>query len=508
MVDLSKMLKNQGTGFSPDSIDGIKKSLMNTVTSSFDESDDDMPSFTKPDLIGSLKPKVLYQEYLNLKSSVSCVEISLDAIKNDIRKTRSIVETQNAKFESRLNRIEAGFENKLAVFMSALSIDCEDKIDKRILNNRDEMNSFRASISNLESKIRETKEDVAMKSELFEEVPTMTDIDAIKKDLTKSKQNTANEIEKLRQESENKESKFQVLHDLLGRSQASLIEKIESDIEGIQINLSNVQTELAVNTEKVNNLFEKDEEEARKEITTVKTTDKENADNTSVDTCTKTSSSKLKLPFTSSSVDDTKLLICMDSNRRYLNTKMFWKPQGTTWKSCSTLQQVKKNIKKGTFNNLEAVLISCGVDDLDSKSGADVADELVRLVNRIKLKYPSANVIVSEITPRNDIRDQEVYKCNEVLNATLREMPSVFLVEQSNLRDGTWSMYHDTKHVKKSCIATFASNLKKGIRMSYGTELPQNMVKKRVSQIFQHDSNGNTRVYRKYVKSYCEEDSS
>ena len=180
----------------------------------------------------------------------------------------------------------------------------------------------------------------------------------------------------------------------------------------------------------------------------------------------------------------TKLLICIDSNRKFLNTKMFWKLAGTTWKFCEKIHQVTRVFNNERFKVLEAVLISCGVDDIDTKSGSDVSDELVETIKQIKQKYSSIKIIVSEVTPRNDARDGEVHKCNKKVRNSLQGLDDVYLVEQSNLRDANWSMFHDTKHIKKNCIPKFASNLKKGLHKAYGMERPRRMVRRNSTSRF------------------------
>ena len=204
---------------------------------------------------------------------------------------------------------------------------------------------------------------------------------------------------------------------------------------------------------------------------------------------------------TTANNDNTKLLICIDSNREFLDSKMFWKPGGTLWKECSTTEDVSMIFRNESFNKLEVVVINCGVDDIDAYPGPVVADKLLDTVNEIRMKYPSVKIVVSEITPRNDLRDSEVIRCNEKLTQSLRGIPNIFLVEQGNLRDADWSMFYDVKHIKQGAIATFAANLKKGIRTAYGMELPLNMVRKRNSQRRHSNNGGSVRVYRRQVLS-------
>ena len=122
--------------------------------------------------------------------------------------------------------------------------------------------------------------------------------------------------------------------------------------------------------------------------------------------------------------------------------------------------------------NIENVLISCGVNDIDEKPGLDVALEIINTVNRIKLEHPLTKIVVSEVTPRNDVRDSEVRACNSELHERLNDLENVFLVKLDNLRDETWSKYRDVKHIKERCIPLFAATLKAGLRKAQNTFRP------------------------------------
>ena len=58
--------------------------------------------------------------------------------------------------------------------------------------------------------------------------------------------------------------------------------------------------------------------------------------------------------------------------------------------------------------SLKHVLINAGVNDIDTKSGMQVFQEMEVTVEQLSMKYPGIKIIFSEITPRNDKRDNEV----------------------------------------------------------------------------------------------------
>ena len=79
-------------------------------------------------------------------------------------------------------------------------------------------------------------------------------------------------------------------------------------------------------------------------------------------------------------------------------------------------------------------------------------------------------IIVSEVTPRQLYRDDEVIECNKILHATLRFDKEVTIAKHGNLRNERWSFHkkNDDKHFSEISIARFASNLKTSFRSAIG----------------------------------------
>ena len=82
-------------------------------------------------------------------------------------------------------------------------------------------------------------------------------------------------------------------------------------------------------------------------------------------------------------------------------------------------------------------------------------------LHRIKL-------IVSEITLRKDTRDGEVKALNNLPNNYGHSHVDVIIAKHRNLRDPSWSMYRDEKHIKNEKIAKLAANLIKALKTAYG----------------------------------------
>ena len=95
------------------------------------------------------------------------------------------------------------------------------------------------------------------------------------------------------------------------------------------------------------------------------------------------------------------------------------------------------------------------------------------LLENISSLHPQVKIILNETTPRNDDRDDQVIECNKALLNIAKTKGGIFLAEQGNLRDRTYSFHHDNKHIKQGKIARYASNLKIAMRRAYGMEDPR-----------------------------------
>ena len=168
----------------------------------------------------------------------------------------------------------------------------------------------------------------------------------------------------------------------------------------------------------------------------------------------------------------TKLLIFIDSNRRFLQPRKLWSTNGTTWKHAARLSCVTELLaddKSMDLSALEAILVSCGVNDSDYMEGEEVHKHFISTIDSIRQRFPHIKILVSELTPRNDDKDPRVVICNRLLEESICAMENVILIKHSNLRDSNWSNFRDSKHIKKESISIYASNIKRGLRMAFNT---------------------------------------
>ncbi len=171
-------------------------------------------------------------------------------------------------------------------------------------------------------------------------------------------------------------------------------------------------------------------------------------------------------------------IIFMDSNRKILDTELLWKH--STMVECGNIPTLLNKIKSVPIDEYDIVVIHVGVNDIDSKDGPSVADDLLTALDNIRSKAPNIKIVLSEVTPRQHTRDDEVIECNKQLK-TYASSFNVTFVEHSNLRSPEmFRNKNDDKHFCKNKAGLLASNIKRGLRRTIGLN-EQNSNSERVS---------------------------
>ena len=169
---------------------------------------------------------------------------------------------------------------------------------------------------------------------------------------------------------------------------------------------------------------------------------------------------------------ETKIIMCFDSNRKFLNFRKLWTLDGSERRKCSTLTSVRSAIENETAKNVEYFLISVGTNDIDTKDPKTIYNEYVEIINLLRRKYSGIKIIISGLPPRKYNKDKEVIELNKLLRNLGNYNNFIFLVDHSNLRDDTYSMFYDDKNIHKSSISRFAGNIKRALRKAYGQPEP------------------------------------
>ena len=121
-------------------------------------------------------------------------------------------------------------------------------------------------------------------------------------------------------------------------------------------------------------------------------------------------------------------------------------------------------IDEKDIDDLEYILTSVGVNDLDIKDHVQVFDEMKLTIDKIRNKY---KIIISEPTPRRDHRDSEVMSCNRLISQYAQSCQDLFIASHENLRDPSWSMFSDNKHILSTKIPRYAANIIKALILAY-----------------------------------------
>ena len=167
---------------------------------------------------------------------------------------------------------------------------------------------------------------------------------------------------------------------------------------------------------------------------------------------------------------NTELLMMFDSNGRYIDKKKLWRADNAEYHKCSTLYDVSKVIEKIDqidSLNLKYVFVNVGVNDCDDKNGEQVFEEMKSVISQIRFKIPNVKIIMSEITPRNDQRDLEGQLCNSLLHDYAIQNQDIIVTVHKNLRDPSWTMFRDTKHIREMKLPKFAANIIRALKEAY-----------------------------------------
>ena len=296
---------------------------------------------------------------------------------------------------------------------------------------------------------------------------------------------TADMEEKLAKITKFMETKFQDVHNKINKlHQASIQEqkerKNENEFKGIATELNNISKDPPV----ISNDIKKSIQDLKNNMKTFNEKISTHTDNLKSLETRIASLSSIKnnltqtpaVPSKSSQhfntqANKTELLLCFDSNRRYLDMKKLWKVKNSQMKACSTIYDVSQIFESNQFEStLKYVLLNVGMNDLDTKDHTQVFGEAELLFDQIRSKLPGIKLIISEITPRADQKDPEVKAYNHLLNNYATGCSDITVATHSNLRDPTWSMFkaNDVKHIRKDGMGKFASNLIRALKTAYG----------------------------------------
>ena len=138
---------------------------------------------------------------------------------------------------------------------------------------------------------------------------------------------------------------------------------------------------------------------------------------------------------------------------------------------CYTLSDVNKVIdQKVKYASLKYFMLSVGCNDLDHNDAINVFDDLKKIVTKLQTLYPHIKIIVGEITPQMDSKDELVKEINILINEYAVSKDNMYIIRNSNMRHKKFFYPGDSKHIRRDCIGRYAANIKHTLRVAYGRQ--------------------------------------
>ena len=392
----------------------------------------------------------------DLKTEISSIIADIKTLKTAIE----AIEGGMLKLTSRIEELEKESIESKSDFKDNLSIT-EKKLDDKISTyqnvndefTKKELNKLRVDMTNKISGVRETvtnfklSVETRLKKELDEISPNDESPQLLKAQETETEEKVARleEIKEIK-EIKNDLNRLDAEHETRFTDLNTLVKSVESGIKAdyqekfaaLESRMKDVKNQVS-QTNKIQAHARKDESSASGD------------------------------QDTRSGKETTELIMCMDSNSKYLVRRKLWDLDGTEFRKCYTLSQVKNIITETVnYSKLKYFLISVGCNDLDTEDSTTVFNNIRGLVSQLTERYPQIKIIIGEITPRMDDKDPLVMATNALINDYSESSDKIFVIKNSNLRDPYFFYRGDSKHIRKACIGRFAANIKYTLRLAYG----------------------------------------
>ena len=162
------------------------------------------------------------------------------------------------------------------------------------------------------------------------------------------------------------------------------------------------------------------------------------------------------------------LVLLMDSNKKWIDMRQFWRAGGDIVDSYTT-NQLEQNIEDYDLSNARHIIISVGTNDVDRQKPDAVAGNLIRIATKLKDKYKKSNIYINQLPPRKFKYVNETERVNALL--TERSPKNIKVIVQSDLEA---SHLRDDKHIKREYINLMTRNMKDAIRETSRPSSPKN----------------------------------
>ena len=158
----------------------------------------------------------------------------------------------------------------------------------------------------------------------------------------------------------------------------------------------------------------------------------------------------------------------------------------------STIQEAITNLENPNFHGVEVIIIHVGTNDVEEWNADPqyMKEELFKLAQLAKSKFPNAAIFLSLIPPRNDPLDEIVSQTNNLIRSSSPPV-GIYIIDNHNINK---SMLFDRKHLhRESGVRVLINNIQRRVsEVMYRRQLPPQAGK---SEQFQDRSTLVTRNY-------------
>lgn len=151
-----------------------------------------------------------------------------------------------------------------------------------------------------------------------------------------------------------------------------------------------------------------------------------------------------------------KVVLLMDSNRKFLDPKKLFPQHQVHLKNCSTSKQVLQMLETKTLGNPQVIIVHTGTNDLHSLHRG-TAEAVCNVAVKASSMFPDTRVVISALLPRYDTPPHIINAINADIFRGCTALPNVHMAHHPTIspRD----MY-DGIHLHKDRVGAFAKSLK------------------------------------------------
>lgn len=372
----------------------------------------------------------IWEENMQIKNALKTIEANLLNVNKALENIEQTLQDKDSRFENAIKAFETKIDSRISLEVEIIQKDLDTEIKKISNKLNDKIINMKHS---MDDKMKEFEEFQSKQAKDFEEKVEAFEIQRAK------------EIELW----QNEKDQWYHAKEEWKYEKEELLRRMKDNIISNQVDLHELNEPSDVDVNKTTNTQVKDNTH---EFVTV--TDGENSRNDKKIT----------------NEDD--IIILMDSNRRFVAQDKINPDEKLKVKiiPCHNFQQCLDVIDTVAFAKAKVIILHFGVNDIESQSTERFCLNMKHAVTLLRSKYPNAQLLVSEITPRMDSLNIKVKECNAHLKSVLGGDPKVYIIYHSFLDNEEY--FYDRKHIRKDFINKLASNLKKAMRRALGIYNP------------------------------------